>query len=43
MRKLDDLRVKAGMTGVLQLVPVEVGAQVAPGDEPGSRRRSDAP
>ncbi len=31
MRKLDDLKVKAGMTGVLQLVPVERGAQVSPG------------
>jgi HlyD family secretion protein len=31
MRKLDDLRVKAGMTGVLQLVSVERGAQVQPG------------
>jgi HlyD family secretion protein len=31
MRKLDDLRVKAGMTGVLQEVSVERGAQVAPG------------
>ena len=31
MRKLDDLRVKAGMKGVLQLVQVEEGAQVAPG------------
>ena len=31
MRKLDDLRVKAGMTGVLQLVSVERGAQVSPG------------
>ena len=31
VRQLDDLKVKAGMTGVLQLVPVEVGAQVGPG------------
>jgi HlyD family secretion protein len=31
VRKLEDLRVKAGMKGVLQLVSVEVGAQVAPG------------
>lgn len=31
VRKLDDLRVKAGMHGVLQLVQVEVGAQVQPG------------
>jgi HlyD family secretion protein len=30
-RQLDDLKVKAGMPGVLQSVPVEVGAQVAPG------------
>jgi len=29
--ELDALHVKAGMTGVLQLLPVEVGAQVAPG------------
>lgn len=27
----DDLKVRAGITGVLQLVPVEVGQQVAPG------------
>lgn len=31
VRKLEDLRVKAGMKGVLQLVQVEVGAQVSPG------------
>jgi HlyD family secretion protein len=31
MRRLDDLKVKAGMSGVLQEVPVERGAQVAPG------------
>jgi HlyD family secretion protein len=30
-RQLDDLKVKAGMTGILQLVPVERGAQVGPG------------
>jgi HlyD family secretion protein len=30
-RQLDDLKVKAGMSGVLQVVPVERGAQVAPG------------
>ena len=30
-QQLDDLKVKAGMPGTLQLVPVEVGAQVAPG------------
>lgn len=32
MQQLDDLKVKAGMTGVLQLVPVEVGQQLAPGN-----------
>jgi len=31
VRKVDDLRVKAGMSGVLQVVQVEVGAQVQPG------------
>ncbi|MBA3296134.1 MAG: HlyD family efflux transporter periplasmic adaptor subunit [Acidobacteria bacterium] len=31
VRQLDDLKVKARMNGVLQLVPVEVGSQVAPG------------
>lgn len=31
LQRLDDLRVKAGMSGVLQSVPVEVGAQVGPG------------
>jgi HlyD family secretion protein len=31
VRQLDDLKVKAGMTGVLQEVPVERGAQVGPG------------
>ncbi len=31
VRQLDDLKVKAGMSGVLQEVPVERGAQVAPG------------
>jgi HlyD family secretion protein len=30
-RELDDLKVKAGMSGILQVVPVEVGAQVGPG------------
>jgi HlyD family secretion protein len=30
-RQLDDLHVKAGMSGILQLVPVERGSQVAPG------------
>jgi HlyD family secretion protein len=29
--QLEDLKVKAGMTGVLQEIPVERGAQVAPG------------
>jgi HlyD family secretion protein len=31
LRQLEDLKVKAGMNGVLQLVPVEVGQQVGPG------------
>jgi HlyD family secretion protein len=31
LHQLDDLKVKAGMTGVLQEVPVERGAQVGPG------------
>jgi HlyD family secretion protein len=31
MRQRDELKVRAGIDGVLQLVPVEVGAQVAPG------------
>ena len=30
-QQLDELRVRAGMDGVLQQVPVEVGAQVGPG------------
>ncbi|MFN8641911.1 MAG: HlyD family efflux transporter periplasmic adaptor subunit [Candidatus Binatia bacterium] len=30
-QQVDQLRVKAGMTGVLEQVPVEVGQQVAPG------------
>lgn len=30
-QQLEDLRVKAGMGGVLQIVPVEVGQQVSPG------------
>ncbi len=30
-RQLEDLKVKAGMSGVLQEIPVERGAQVAPG------------
>jgi HlyD family secretion protein len=30
-RQRDELRVRASLTGVLQLVPVEVGQQVAPG------------
>jgi HlyD family secretion protein len=30
-QQVDQLRVRAGMTGVLEQVPVEVGAQVAPG------------
>jgi HlyD family secretion protein len=31
IKQLDDLKVKAGMTGVLQVLPVEVGQQVAAG------------
>ena len=31
VQQLDELRVRAGMDGVLQQVPVEVGAQVGPG------------
>jgi HlyD family secretion protein len=31
MRQLEDLKVKSSMDGVLQLVPVEVGASVQPG------------
>jgi HlyD family secretion protein len=31
LRKREDLKVKAGMTGVLQEIPVERGAQVQPG------------
>ena len=31
VRQLDDLKVKASMDGVLQIVPVEVGQQVGPG------------
>jgi HlyD family secretion protein len=31
LRELEDLKVKARMNGVLQIVPVEVGAQVGPG------------
>jgi len=30
-KQLDDLKVKAGMSGILQLVPVERGQQVGPG------------
>src|SRR4030095_1838704 len=30
-RQRDDLKVRAGLAGVLQIVPVEVGQQVAPG------------
>ncbi len=30
-RQVDELRVRAGLAGVLQLVPVEVGQQVGPG------------
>ncbi len=31
LKQLDDLKVKAGMNGVLQVIPVEVGQQVAAG------------
>ncbi len=31
LRQRDELKVRAGIDGVLQVVPVEVGAQVAPG------------
>jgi HlyD family secretion protein len=31
VKQIDDLKVKAGMTGVLQVLPVEVGQQVAAG------------
>jgi HlyD family secretion protein len=31
VRQVDELRVRAGVVGVLQIVPVEVGQQVAPG------------
>ena len=31
LRQLDDLKVKAGMNGVLQVLPVEVGASVQAG------------
>lgn len=30
-QQLEDLKVKAGMSGILQIVPVEVGQQVTPG------------
>jgi HlyD family secretion protein len=33
VRELGDLRVKAGMNGVLQQVPVEVGVQIGPGTQ----------
>jgi HlyD family secretion protein len=32
-QKVEDMKVKAGMTGILQLVQVERGQQVAPGDK----------
>ena len=46
-RRLDDLKVKAGMSGVLQCVcstpttQVERGAQVNPGQQPRARRQSE--
>jgi HlyD family secretion protein len=33
LSQMDDLKVKAGMTGILQVVPVERGAEVAPGTQ----------
>jgi HlyD family secretion protein len=33
LRQLEDLKVKAGMSGVLQVVPVELGAQVGAGTQ----------
>lgn len=33
LRQVEDLKVKAGMSGVLQVVPVERGQQVAPGTQ----------
>ena len=41
-RQRDELKVRAGLDGMLQLVPVEVGQQVAPGRQPGARRQSRA-
>jgi HlyD family secretion protein len=32
-QQLEDMKVKAGMSGILQLVPVERGQQVGPGDK----------
>ncbi|HYT74351.1 MAG TPA: HlyD family efflux transporter periplasmic adaptor subunit, partial [Vicinamibacterales bacterium] len=32
-KQLEDMKVKAGMSGILQLVPVERGQQVGPGDK----------
>lgn len=32
-RQVDELKVRAGVAGVLQVVPVDVGAQVAPGEK----------
>ena len=37
----DELKVRAGLDGMLQLVPVEVGQQVAPGHEPRARRQPE--
>ena len=38
-KQLDELNVKAGMSGTLQSVPVERGQQVGPGHQPRARRR----
>ena len=38
-QRRDELKVRAGLDGMLQLVPVEVGQQVAPGTQPRPRRQ----
>jgi HlyD family secretion protein len=49
-RQRDELKVRAGLAGMLQLVPVDVGQQVAPGTNLArvatrrtSRRKSRSP
>ncbi len=42
-QELDKLKVRAGINGVLQVVPVEVGAQMAAGAERRPRRRPHSP